>query len=95
MNINKYWLKLHLKLKNIVNKIINKPLKLNITKFNYNYNSNEGKYIKSLLDDSIFIGKSIKEFIKNNYNQYYLIKFDNNIIYYFMNKDDKEYKIKR
>lgn len=95
MNINKYWLKLHLKLKNIVNKIINKPLKLDITKFNYNYNSNDGKYIKSLLDDSIFIGKSIKEFIKNNYNQYYLIKFDNNIIYYFMNKDDKEYKIKR
>ena len=86
---NKYWININMKLYKIINNLIKNPLKRNITKFDYNYNSNDKLGIKSMLDSSFFIGKSIKEYIKNNYNQYYLIEFENNIIYYFLNKNDK------
>jgi len=82
---NKFWMNVYEKMKTI---IYNYPYQNNII-----YKKEElhdgSSILKNIFKDSAFISPLIINYIKNNLKHYYLIEFDNNLIYYFVKSNIK------
>ena len=91
---NKYWINIYNKIKDIINNKSNNLYNINLSIQNkkiFKLNKSDN-YINNLLKKSIFISPSIISYIRSNFKKYYLIEYDNNLIYYFI--EDKSTKEK-
>jgi hypothetical protein len=90
---NKFWMNVYERMKVIIDNYKN-PYQNNIT---YNIENKKELHdghsiLTHVFKDSAFISQSIIMYIKNNLTNYYLIEFDNNIIYYFVKSNTKKSK---
>lgn len=80
---NKFWMNVYEKMKSII--------------YNYSYQNNVEKkelhdgssILNNIFKTSTFISPIIIDYIKSHLTHYYLIEFDNNIIYYFVKSKTK------
>jgi hypothetical protein len=80
---NKFWMNVYDKMKLIIDNYKN-----NIT---YKKNLHDGSSILThVFKDSAFISPIIIDYIKSHLTHYYLIEFDNNLIYYFVKSPNKK-----
>jgi hypothetical protein len=89
---NKFWINIYNKIKDIINNNSNNlfNIKLSIKNKKIFELTKSDNYINNLLKKSIFISPSIINYIKSNFKKYYLIEYDNNLIYYFIENSVKK-----
>ncbi len=84
---NKFWMNIYEKMKTI---IYNYSYKNNENNITYKKELHDGQSIlKNVFKNSSFISPIIVDYIKNRLTHYYIIEYDNNIIYYFVKNKTK------
>jgi hypothetical protein len=86
---NKFWMNVYDKMKTIIDNYKNN---ITYTKLKKEELHDGSTILTHVFKDSAFISETIIKYIKSHLTHYYLIEFDNNLIYYFVKSNTKKSK---
>jgi hypothetical protein len=84
---NKFWMNVYVKMKTIIH---NYPYQNNISIYKKEELHDGTSILSHVFKNSDYISETVIKYIKSHLTKYYLIEYDNNIIYYFVKSPTKK-----